>query len=328
MQLILTVDTEADNQWNVRAPLTTANLLRVPRLQQLCDEFGFAPTYLCTYEVATSDSFAETLTQHAADGRAEIGAHLHPWSTPPFDNDWDGVGLARPYPSELPVGLLARKLTVLTDVIARGCGARPTSYRAGRWGFSTAQIPLLVELGYLIDCSVTPSVSWQRDTGLHVGGPDFTEAPATPYVLAEDDPCQAGASGLLEVPVTIVHTNSVMHRVAAARRWYRRHRRSLPARAANRWWRVAPQWFRPFPDMSAQHLIAVFETARRRGLPVVEMMFHSSELLPGGSPYNPTEADVDRLFARLMAVFRHLAARGVKGATLSQFARARVPAGS
>lgn len=80
--------------------------------------------------------------------------------------------------------------------------------------------------------------------------------------------------------------------------------------------------------MSAEHLIAVFETARHRGLPVVEMMFHSSELLPGGSPYNPTEADVDRLFARLMAVFRHLAARGVKGATLSQFARARVPAGS
>ena len=234
MQLILTVDTEADNQWNVRAPLTTANLTRVPRLQRLCDEFGFAPTYLCTYEVATSDAFAETLTPHAADGRAEIGAHLHPWSTPPFDIDWDGVGTARPYPSELPVGLLARKLAMLTDTIARESGARPTSYRAGRWGFSTAQIPLLVELGYLIDCSVTPGVSWQRDTGLRVGGPDFTEAPATPYVLAEDDPCQAGASGLLEVPVTIVHTNSVMHRVAAARRWYRRHRRSLPARAANR----------------------------------------------------------------------------------------------
>ncbi len=78
MQLILTVDTEADNQWNVHAPLTTANLLRVPRLQQLCDEFGFAPTYLCTYEVVTSDAFAETVTPHAADGRAEIGAHLHP----------------------------------------------------------------------------------------------------------------------------------------------------------------------------------------------------------------------------------------------------------
>ena len=102
MQLMLTVDTEADNQWNVTAPLTTANLERIPRFQQLCDEFGFPPTYLCTYEVTTSDAFRTTLALFRSGGRAEIGAHLHPWSTPPFDSGWDAIGRRAPIRLSFP----------------------------------------------------------------------------------------------------------------------------------------------------------------------------------------------------------------------------------
>ena len=60
MKLILTVDTEADNQWNVGAELTTDNLSYVPRFQALCEHFEFPPTYLCTYEVVTSALFKGT----------------------------------------------------------------------------------------------------------------------------------------------------------------------------------------------------------------------------------------------------------------------------
>ena len=287
----------------------------------LCDRFGFPPTYLCTHEIVISQAFVSGLARYAAAGRAEIGAHLHPWSTPPFDATWDGTEAARPYPFELPADLLTRKIEMLTKTIGTAIGATPTSYRAGRWGFSAAQIPILRGLGYLVDCSVTPGVSWQRDVGLQKGGPDFTEAPLVPYQLSDDDACQAGSSGLLEAPVTIVYTNGLMRRAPGLRRWYRRSRRSLPARVANRLWRIAPQWFRPFPDMSLARLLHVYETATRLGLPAVEMMFHSSELLPGGSPYNRTEADVEHLFARLTALFRRLRSKGVEGVTLTGYAR-------
>ena len=321
MQLIITVDAEADNQWDVAAPQTTANLAAVPRFQRLCDQFGFPPTYLCTHEVVTSPDFG-TIAAYASDGQAEVGAHLHPWSTPPFDATWDGAG-ARPYPSELPAELVARKLATLTSVIAERAGARPASYRAGRWGLSAAQIGLLVTFGYRVDCSVTPGVSWQGDIGLRAGGPDFADAPAAPYIVSSDDPGRSGDSGLLEVPVTILHTSRLMRRSRVLRRSYRRHRRSLPWRAADRFFHVAPQWLRPYPHMTAERLIAVADTARRLGRPVLEMTFHSSELLPGGSPYNPTPASVDRLFDRLARLFQHLASRGVGGVTLTDFAQER-----
>ena len=39
MKLILSVDTEADNQWETGASLTTTNLEHVPRFQALCERF-------------------------------------------------------------------------------------------------------------------------------------------------------------------------------------------------------------------------------------------------------------------------------------------------
>ena len=125
------------------------------------------------------------------------------------------------------------------------------------------------------------------------------------------------------MPVTIVYTSRMMRRSRRLRRWFRSHRRSWTARAADRFFRLAPQWFRPYPEMSAARLIAVYETASAAGVPAVEMMLHSSELMPGGSPYNRTAGAVDDLFRRLETTFTHLASRGVEGTTLTDFARSR-----
>ena len=217
--------------------------------------------------------------------------------------------------------LLRDKLAALTALIGARTGLPPTSYRAGRWGFSPPQIPLLTSLGYEVDCSVTPGVSWRGKRGLRAGGADFVSAPLEPYELAAGDPCHAGRSGLYEVPVTIVHTSRLMRASAWLRRSYRRHRRSLPWRAADRVFRVAPQWLRPFPHMTGERLIAVAETARSLGLPVLQAMLHSSELLAGASPYTRTPEAADRLLERLDDVFAHLASSGVRGVTLTGFAR-------
>jgi hypothetical protein len=198
-------------------------------------------------------------------------------------------------------------------------GAPPRSYRAGRWGFSAAHIGPLLDHGYRVDCSVTPLLAW-RDPGAREHGQDFTRAPVHPYFMAWGDPCRPGASELLEVPVTILHTNPLMRRSELLRRLYRRHRKRPVARALNRLFRVAPQWFRPFADMSVDRLCAVYRTAKVLRLPVIQMMFHSSELMAGTSPHNPRARDVDALFARLEAVFAYLARDGVEGSTLGAFA--------
>jgi hypothetical protein len=324
MDVIVTIDTEADNQWDrSTAGLSTENIEFIPRFQELCDRHGLKPTYLCTWEVVEDPRFDAVLGyQH--QGRAEIGAHLHPWTTPPlrsasgFDREMFGA-----YPSELDPGLLAEKLGCLTEQIRARAGAAPRSYRAGRWGFDAAHVPILVSLGYAVDCSVTPLVSWEGVDGVAEGGPDFRRAPAAPYFLDEDDVCRPGRSALLEVPVTILDLGPGFARNERLRDLYIRHRRTLPGRALNKLFRLDPQWFRPFGHMSGERLISVYEGALKAGLPAVEMMFHSSELMPGGSPYNPDEAAIEGLYERLEAVFGRLRADGCTGATLTEFAESR-----
>ncbi len=324
VRVVITIDTEADDQWSPGVRLSTDNLAFLPRFQALCERFGFPPTYLCTYEVVRSVAFDRVLAPAQEAGRAEVGAHLHPWSNPPFA----GMSLdradapVRPYPSELPIELFEAKLASLTESIAQRTGRPPTSYRAGRWGFEASHAAVLERMGYAVDCSVTPLVSWADHPGVTRGGPDFTAASPMPYMLDDRDACRPGDSRVLEVPVTILRTDWLARRSVRAR-GRRAWERSRVLRVAGRklLGLHGPQWFRPRPHTAAADLIRVYETARRRGLPLVEMMFHSSELMPGGSPFWPDDAAVEHLYAQLEGVFAHCAADGARGVTLRDFAR-------
>ncbi len=52
MELIVTVDTEADYQWRRAKDVTTENILYLRPFQELCARFGVRPTYLVTSEIA------------------------------------------------------------------------------------------------------------------------------------------------------------------------------------------------------------------------------------------------------------------------------------
>jgi hypothetical protein len=68
-------------------------------------------------------------------------------------------------------------------------------------------------------------------------------------------------------------------------------------------------------------MIALVKVARRMRLPVLEMMFHSSELMPAGSESFPTAASIERLYRTFEGTFAYLARHGYEGITLSDFAR-------
>jgi hypothetical protein len=76
-----------------------------------------------------------------------------------------------------------------------------------------------------------------------------------------------------------------------------------------------------------EHLSAVWSEAQRRGLPAVVMMFHSSELMPGSSPYRPTAGSVRQLLGLLGEFFDFVRKRGGEGLTLTEAADriARLP---
>jgi len=305
------VDTEADDQWSRagRDRQQVRNAERLPALQALCDEYGVRPTYLVTHEMATRPESVPILQGLARSGRCEIGAHLHPWSSPPFRPEDKA---AHTYPHNLPLPLLERQLIGLTDTIQQAIGARPTTYRAGRNGFDGGTLPILERLGYTVDTSVDPLFNERRK-----GGMAFAGAPVTPYHPSYDDVRRPGISRILEVPITAATDPPLpkaLERVYASLP-------AIPYRGALQRLGIRPVWLRP-SYTSRERMIAFASRLHERGAPCFNIIFHSSELLPGGSPYTPDAASVERFLADLRALLEHLTGRlGAVGRTCAEFAR-------
>jgi hypothetical protein len=246
---------------------------------------------------------------------------LHPWSTPPYV---DSAGLREndrehAFPSQLPGDLLGEKLALLTEQVAGVAGRRPTSYRAGRFGMDGREARQLAALGYEVDSSVTPLWSWRRYPGLGgAGGPDFRRHSPHPFVVEG-----TGEPGLLEIPVTLLSTYAPLRRSTALLEVYR----SLPVRALrklalSRWLLPQPMWLSPDPRYAAADLAAVWRGAEAAQLGTAVMMFHSSELMPGGSPFRPDAESVRDLLGCLDSFFAFVRAAGGEAVTLSEMAAA------
>jgi hypothetical protein len=288
--LLVAIDTEGDNQWDAdaRRHQTFRNIHELGRLHEFFERYGVRPTYVVTHPVARDPRSADVLRSLLGQGDCEIGAHHHAWETPPFDaEDVD----RHPYALSLPLDQFDAQLRSLTDAIHDGVGVAPVSYRSGRFGFSAAHVSSLEQHGYLVDSSVAPLF---YET--HKGGPDFVGAPLTPYFLAYDDATAAGASNLLELPISAALNRRVP---ALVERWYGRAPKPYATRRVLRLLKVAHvRWLRPSYS-SADDMIALGRQIIRRGAPILNLLFHSSEAIVGGSPYNRTAGELDAFFDRL-----------------------------
>jgi hypothetical protein len=288
--LLVGIDTEGDNQWDAaaRRHQTFENIYALNRLHDFFAQLGVRPTYLVTYPVARDARSADTLRRLAGRGDCEIGAHHHVWETPPFEPaDVD----RHPYALSLPLTRFDEQLASLTQAIDEAVGARPTSYRSGRFGFSAAHVSSLEQQGYGVESSVVPLLY-----EAHKAGPDFVEVPVAPYFLSYDNVAQPGSSTLLELPVSAALNRRLpawLERSYGRAPWpYTTKRLMRLARLAH------VRWLRPSYS-SADEMIALGRQLTARGVPLLNVIFHSSEAIVGGSPYNRTEQDLSAFFDRL-----------------------------
>ncbi len=319
---LITIDTEGDNLWAAPAKIATENAGSLPRFQALCEQYGFRPTYLTTHEMACCPEFVAFARDVLRRKAGEIGAHLHAWNSPPLEPITENDGRYGPYATEYPAELLREKVASLTRLLEETFEVKMSSHRAGRWGFDGVYARALVEHGYVVDCSVTPGVSWKSSLGdpAGAGGPDYTDSPGEPYFVDLEDIRRPGSSQLLEVPVTIMSTAPrIVDRIRN-----KMPRRALPRRALNRLFPPLT-WLRPVRGMkSAAPILRLLERARVEGRACVEFMLHSSELMPGGSPAFPDADSIENLYGILDAIFA-AAAPSFSPATLTEFATAIGP---
>lgn len=310
---LITIDTEGDNLWEYASgTIETKNARFLPRFQQLCERYGLKPTWLTNYEMAENPAFCEFGRDVLRRATGEIGMHLHAWNSPPLVPLTDDDMRHMPYLIEYPQAAMQAKVSYLTELLEERFEQKMVSHRSGRWAFNDRYAKLLMDHGYLADCSVTPHVSWQRVKGdpQGRGGTDFSHFPSEPYFIDPEQIHQAGTSSLLEVPVSIVKTKYASLSQAF-------EKAPSPISRGLRWLLPATHWMRPKKGNRRQ-LLSMVAQARQRGTSYLEFMIHSSELMPGGSPTFRTEAEIETLYQDLEALFEEVV-KDYRGATLHEF---------
>jgi len=244
------------------------------------------------------------------NGAAEVGMHLHAWDSPPISPLTSADHRFHPYLIDFQVEQMRAKIAYMTTLLEDTFSLKMRSHRAGRWAFNGVYARLLAECGYVVDCSVTPGHSWAHVPGAPGKfGIDYTDYPDAPYFLDFDDIRRAGRSTLLELPMTI--RRSMIHRRLPSAY-------SLPiVSSALRRLTPAVLWLRP-NGRNLADMLDIVDWAERTNRPYIEFMIHSSEFMPGGSPYFKDNSSVDKLYEDLNVLFQRIA-RSFTGATLSAF---------
>ena len=310
--VVLTIDTEPDNQWaHDGRELTFANTRGLGRFIEFLHRIGAPATYLTSYSIARDAESVRVLRTAAAAGD-EIGGHLHGWETPPLTA---ADVRAHSYIYEYEPDVRRAKLQAMTKAVADAFGVQPVSYRAGRWGLDDTEVQNLVELGYRYDTSVVPGHDFGPSRGFSDPGPNFRHhlagAPPQPYRLG----------GLCEAPVSVTTlgmlgggsigatlARAFAHRPGRARRAISKvmHRADL----------CRMVWVRPLKHPRADLVAAALQLVRR-GARLINIMTHSSECFPGTAPHTRNEDDLRRLEGDIEAVVTAVRKVGVTPRTLS-----------
>ncbi len=292
-RLAVVVDTEEEFDWSApfsRASTSVTAMRHVDRVQRLFDAAGLAPTYVIDYPVATQPEGYEQLAGWAGEGRCRIGAHLHPWVTPPHD---EAVTAAHSFAGNLPAPLQVAKLEVLCEAIAEHTGVTATVFKAGRYGISAPLLGAFGRLGLAIDASVNPCMDFSADAG-----PDFRGFDARPFWFGPDGTC-------LEMPCTHGFIGGARRfgrgLSSAAGRFEALRAPGLLARTG-----LLNKVMLSPEGNTFDEMVALTRALIADGLRIFSLTFHSPSVVPGHTPYVRRQADLDTFLAcieRYLAFF-------------------------
>ena len=290
-RLLVVIHTEEEFDWGRPFDPNATGVRHMAHLHRAHDLFrkhGVRPTYVIDYPIADQQDAWGQLKPWADAGQAEIGAHCHPWVSPPLE---ETVNRHNSYPGNLPHALEAAKLRVLTEHIEQNIGQRPTAYLAGRYGFGPHTAEILGELGYQADISPAPPLDFSAD-----GGPDYTHLGTTPFWFGKQQ-------RLLCLPGSGAYVGAISHlgRRLAPRinraathpglRWARLPGILSRLKLLDRL-RLSPEGYR---FEYQRRLTSALMAAGQR---VFVYSFHSPSVMPGCTPYVSSDAELRHFLER------------------------------
>lgn len=294
LYVCISLDVEEEGLFSGKYASREVSVKNVPLIKRLAS-LNLPLTLFCAYSVFLDQEAGEAALWMRDHCGAEIGGHLHHWSTPPYTGEFSGQPVRTHL---LPPELLAGRLDSLLAAGEKLAGAPLTSFRMGRWDLKKALFPLLAARGIRVDSSICPLRAFKN-------GPDHFLAPAAPYWINTD------YGRILEAPLTQIPISRPL------------------ARAWHNLWRGHPailDSFHFFGALSCNpvwHSLPVMRAAARlqakSAFPLLCLFWHSSELMPGGSPNIPDQAAADRLFEKIRVFCEWLGKNfALEGITASQ----------
>ena len=284
--LTVVVDTEEEFDWSApfsRASTSVESLAELGRFQRLCEEHEVSPTYVCDWPVVTSELAQATLGSYLERDKCHLGAHLHPWVTPPHDEE---VSSYNSYPGNLSPDLEREKLERLTAAITERFGLQPRVYRAGRYGLGARTGEALEALGYAVDVSPLAGFDLSAD-----GGPDWSTLGPTPYRFGPNKgligfPATGGFSGWLSAGAGL---HEALHRPLPSAL---RLQGILSRIGAFERIMLSPEGY------TLTHMQRLTRSLIARGAQVFQLSLHSPSMLPGCTAYARDPQERDALLAR------------------------------
>ena len=288
--LCVIIDAEEDFDWSgpfSRRNVRVGSMGGLARGHAIFRRYGLQPTYLVDYPVITHPAARDIFGPWLQAGECVVGAQLHPWVTPPFE---EVVCAFNSYPCNLEPDLERRKLVELTGRIREVLGIAPQVYKAGRYGLDLRLETTLRELGYTVDTSVLPF----RDNSGCAGGPDFFGYPDRPFWTRAD-------RRFLYLPVTqslvgplrgVAHTG--LDRWAFSRLASRLHLPGVLARL-----RLLERIMLTPEGVSVVDMKRLTRALLRSGHRVFALSLHSPSFAPGGAPYVRSERELTEFLDKI-----------------------------
>jgi len=309
--LLVVVDTEEEFDWHAdfdRSSTRVEAMQEIHRAQEVFDEFGVRPVYVVDYPILSSESATEPLREYAEDHRAEMGAHLHPWVTPPHEEQ---VCRHNSFAGNLPPELEREKLLRLGDVFQQVFCEPPRIYKAGRYGLGPQTASTLEELEYEIELSACPPFDFRDE-----GGPDYSSFSCHSYWFGR-------SRRLLGVPSTAAYIGYLSRLGGTLYQWSLRppwstlHLPGILARSgALSRLRLSPEGF------TTEELCRLTTDLYRDGVRIFAFSFHSPSVRPGCTPYVSSISDRNRFLEKFRGYFDFFLSRlGGRCMTASELRR-------
>lgn len=304
------VDTEEEFDWSQpfsRDNRSTKAIAALPEAHRRFADRGVGITYLVDHPVATSPTAVGTLNELLRDGRSAIGAQLHPWVTPPFDEE---VNDRNSFSGNLIAELEYAKIGELTRAITSAFGAAPLIYRAGRYGLGPNSAASLIAHGYRIDSSMRARYDYSE-----MSGPDYRAIGNPAFRIAGD---------LIELPLTSIFTGRL--RKSGARLYPALARIPLAPAIAARSGLLSRVALTP-EDMPLRDVLEAIRIALGEGERLLNFSFHSPSVAPGYTSFVRDAGDLAAFHRWWDAVLDLLDRRGVRSVSHDELIEALDRAG-